>query len=227
METIRVLIIEDDYRVAKINKKYTEKIEGFEVCGVSSSVQEALEVLPKLRPDLVLLDVYFPDGNGLDIIWHLRKHFRDVDIILITAAQEMETVQEAIRGGVIDYIIKPFLYDRFETTMRKYAEYRQQLTSTDPITQESVDLLLQGVRESIEQEQSIPKGIDPLTLQKVQEKISTFRLDGITAESFGKQIGLSRTTARRYLEYMVSQGTIAAELAYGQVGRPERLYRKI
>lgn len=227
METIRVLIIEDDFRVANINKKYTEKIEGFEVCGVISNVQEALEALPKLQPDLVLLDVYFPDGNGLDIIWHLRKNFRDVDIILITAAQELETVQEAIRGGVIDYIIKPFLYDRFKSTLRKYAEYRQQLILTDNITQESVDLLLQGVREHTEQTQSIPKGIDPLTLQKVQEKVSKFSMEGITAENFGKQIGLSRTTARRYLEYMVSLGTISAELAYGQVGRPERLYRKI
>ncbi|WP_301107727.1 response regulator [Sporosarcina sp.] len=227
MDTIRVLIIEDDFRVANINKKYTEKVDGFEVCGITSTVKEAMQELPKLQPDLVLLDVYFPDGNGLDVLWHLRKYFREVDIILITAAQEVETVQEAIRGGVIDYIIKPFLYDRFETTLRKYAEYRRQLITTDTITQESVDLLLQGVRENSEQEHIIPKGIDPLTLQKVQEKISAFSLDGITAENFGKQIGLSRTTTRRYLEYMVSLGDISAELAYGQVGRPERLYRKV
>ena len=217
--------MEDDFRVAEINKKFTERIDGFEVCGVASTIQEAKEMLQIVKPDLVFLDVFFPDGSGVDMLWHIRTHYRSTDVILITAAKEIETVQEAIRGGVIDYIIKPVLFDRFQQTLVKYLNYRLRLTKINDVDQQEVDQLLHSVRKEMACEQDIPKGIDPLTLKKIQEKISFFEEEGVTAEGFGQYVGMSRTTARRYLEYMVTIGTISAELAYGQVGRPERLYR--
>ncbi|WP_438319006.1 response regulator [Sporosarcina sp. FA9] len=217
--------MEDDFRVADINKKFTERLEGFEVCGIASTIKEAKEKLLTYKPDLVFLDVYFPDGNGIDMLWHIRNHHRSTDVILITAAKEIETVQEAIRGGVIDYIIKPVLFDRFEKTLAKYIKNRLQMTTIDDVDQEDVDQLLHNKRKELTYEQNIPKGIDPLTLKKIKGEINTFKEQGVTAEDFGKHVGMSRTTARRYLEYMVSIGSITAELAYGQVGRPERLYR--
>lgn len=216
--------MEDDFRVAQINKRFTKQVEGFEVCGTASTIQEAMEVLPILKPDLVLLDVYFPDGDGIDMLWHIRNHHRSTDVILITAAKELDTVQEALRGGVIDYIIKPVMFDRFEKTLLEYSRYRRQLATMDDVNQQKVDQLLNSVRKEVAKEQEIPKGIDPLTLQKIKEEITLYKNEGVTAEDFGKQIGISRTTARRYLEYMVSTGFISAELSYGQVGRPERLY---
>lgn len=226
--TIRILIMEDDFRVAEINKKFTEKIEGFEVCGIASTIHEAKEILPILKPDLVLLDVYFPDGNGLDMLRHIRNHHLSTDVILITADKELDSIQEALRGGVIDYIIKPVLFDRFKQTLTKYAEYRQQLNKIDDVNQKEVDLLLNMVRKKNvkSEEQMIPKGIDPLTLQKIKEEITNYADSGVTAEDFSKHVGISRTTARRYLEYMVSTNYLTAELSYGQVGRPERMYYK-
>lgn len=226
--TIRILIMEDDFRVAEINKKFIGKIEGFEVCGIAPTIQEAKEILPNLKPDLVLLDVYFPDGNGLDMLRYIRHHNLSTDVILITAEKELDSIQEALRGGVIDYIIKPVLFERFKNTLDNYAVYRQKLKTIDDVNQNKVDQLVSIVRErNIEHNnQNIPKGIDPLTLQKIKEEISAYADTGVTAEDFSKQVGISRTTARRYLEYMVSTGYLTAELSYGQVGRPERLYNK-
>ncbi|MHA6261058.1 response regulator [Sporosarcina sp. CAU 1771] len=225
MQNIQVLIMEDDFRVAEINKKFTETVAGFEVCGVSSSIQEAKKMLPILEPDLVLLDVYFPDGDGIEMLRYIRNHHRSTDVILITAAKEIDVVQEAVRSGVIDYIVKPVMLDRFEKTLVKYKEQRAHLTSIDNVDQEKIDQLLHSGRKNLLKEPDIPKGIDPLTLKKVKEKLSLLAGEGVTAEEFGQSVGMSRTTARRYLEYIVSTDIISAELAYGQVGRPERLYR--
>lgn len=220
MSAIRVLIIEDDNRISEINRRFTEKIEGYEVCGIATSIFEAKELLPILEPDLVLLDVYFPDGNGIDLLWYIRSSNQSVDVIMITAAKEVEAVKEAIRGGAIDYIIKPIVFERFQKTMVKYQEYRSRIENMKNVEQQDVDHLFQTVLKKGAVEQDVPKGIDPLTLQKIETELQ----EGITAEELGYQIGVSRTTARRYLEFMVSKGAIRAKLTYGTVGRPERRY---
>ncbi|MFC5604770.1 response regulator [Sporosarcina koreensis] len=225
MNEIKVLIIEDDFRVAQINKQFIEQMEGFEVCGTASTIQEGKDSLLASIPDLVLLDVYFPDGNGIEMIRHIRNHHKNTDIILITAAKELETVQEAIRGGVIDYIIKPVMLDRFQRTLQKYAEYWKKLKSIpDNVDQEKVDALLNSISKEQKADAEMPKGIDPLTLEKINDRLISYKDKGITAETLCKDVGMSRTTVRRYLEYLVSTGIITAELSYGQVGRPERVY---
>ncbi len=220
--------MEDDFRVAKINQEFVGKIEGFEVVGVAPTIQDAKEILTYINPDLVLLDVYFPDGNGLDMLRYIRKQNLSTDVILITAEKELYSIQEALRGGVIDYMIKPVMFDRFKQTLEQYAEYRKQLQTIDDVNQNKVDQLVNTVRgrKAEEREQNIPKGIDPLTLEKIKNEMSNYGNTGVTAEYFSQMVGISRTTARRYLEHMVSTDYLTAELSYGQVGRPERLYRK-
>jgi two-component system CitB family response regulator len=224
MSNCRVFIVEDDLRISEINRRFTEKVDGYEVCGIATSLDEAKEMLEILQPDLVLLDIYFPDGHGIDLLWHIRNHHRSTDVIMITAAKEISAVQEALRGGAIDYIIKPIVFDRFQKTLLKYQEYRNRVTNIRAVDQQEVDHLFQTVRKEVTVEKEIPKGIDPLTLQKIEAVIERKRVEGITAEELGQHVGVSRTTARRYLEYMVPNGTIRAELAYGTVGRPERRY---
>jgi two-component system CitB family response regulator len=224
MSDCRVFIVEDDLRISEINRRFTEKVEGYEVCGIATNLDEAKEMLEILEPDLVLLDIYFPDGHGIDFLWHIRNHHRATDVIMITAAKEINAVQEALRGGAIDYIIKPVVFDRFQNTLRKYQEYRNRVQDIRSVDQQKVDHIFHAVRREVSVEKVIPKGIDPLTLQKIEEFIEREHIKGITAEELGKHVGVSRTTARRYLEYMVSNGTIRAELAYGTVGRPERRY---
>ncbi len=227
MDPMQVLIVEDDKRVSEIQRLFTEKVDGFSVIGMAFSIAEAEEMLDILKPDLVLLDIYFPEGNGIDLLWKIRSRYRAVDVILITAAKEVNILQEAIRGGVFDYILKPIVFSRFQNTLSKFLDYRAKITEMKTVDQRDVDGLLHPVKPATSSEDSMPKGIDAITLEKIINVINTVDETGISAEKVGKLVGVSRTTARRYLEYLVSSGTVGADLSYGTVGRPERIYLKL
>ncbi|WP_273831985.1 response regulator [Guptibacillus sedimenti] len=228
MSDIEVLIVEDDHRIARINQKFTENVPGYVVIGVASSISEGKELLEIIEPDLVLLDIFFPEESGLSLLWHIRENYKETDVMMITAAKEIEAVQEALRGGAIDYIIKPVIFDRFKQTLEKFKKTSGQVNHQKVVSQEDVDHLFtrQGTRAEVST-QVVPKGIDPLTLSKLTEVLVKHRPQGMTAEEVGSEMGCSRTTARRYLEYMVSLGRVDADLSYGTVGRPERRYHSI
>ncbi|SFX41968.1 two-component system, CitB family, response regulator [Thermoactinomyces sp. DSM 45891] len=224
---IEVLIIEDDRRVAEINRRFLEKMKGFKLIAIACSGEEAKEYLEVMKPQLVLLDVYLPDISGSDLVWYIRKTYKDIDIIMMTATGETETVQEALRGGVFDYLVKPITLDRFRQSLDKYKERIQFIHSMKVMGQDEVDYLIhRGVREEIGgiHTMSLPKGIDPTTLEKVERVVLGNGDSGLTAEQVGRKLGASRTTARRYLEYLVSTERLRADLAYGTIGRPERRY---
>ncbi|WPZ16952.1 response regulator [Geobacillus subterraneus] len=225
---IRVLIIEDDRRIAEINRRFVEKVNGYEVVGIATNAEEARELTEVLQPDVLLLDVYFPDMNGLSFLKWVRERFSNIDIIMITAAREVDALKQALHGGVFDYIIKPIMFDRFAETLSRYKEYhgkmQQWMKEKEWIDQEDVDKLI-GREAPVRDQPMLPKGIQPLTLEKVLIVVKQCQ-DGVTAEEVGRQIGTSRTTARRYLEYLVSIGQVTADIAYGSVGRPERIYKK-
>lgn len=223
MQQIDLLIIEDDVKIAQIQKIFTEKISGYRVAGIAHSIEEGEEILAVLKPDLVLLDIFFPDGNGLDLLWTIRRKHKDTDIILITAAKEVEYFQEGLRGGVFDYILKPLVFNRFENTLQRYLEHKSQLGTIEQLNQDTVDQVLHEKMNQYAPEQ-LPKGIDPITLNKVTSLMIGVGKNGISAEEAGKRVGVSRTTSRRYLEYLVAGGTLAADLSYGMQGRPERVY---
>ncbi|MCH6266885.1 MULTISPECIES: response regulator [Neobacillus] len=227
---IEVLIVEDDLRVAEIQKRFLEQLEGFQTVGIAASYLEAKTLIEILQPDLLLLDVYFPDMNGLDLLKETKQQAKQMDVIMITATKEIDKVQEAISIGVFDYIIKPVVFERFKQSLLRYQEFHRklvQLGQDNPhVTQQQVDQLL---RKDVEgaagagDKPYLPKGIDPLTLDKVMEVLGRAE-GGLTAERVAKEIGVSRTTARRYLEHLVAEDKIEADLAYGTVGRPERVY---
>lgn len=224
---IQVLIVEDDIRIAEINRRFVEKIDDYQVVGLANNGEEARLLLEVLKPDLVLLDIYFPDTSGLDILKYIRTVHWDTDVIMITAAKEVETVKESIRGGVFDFLIKPLYFERFKDTLDRYKDFKRTLKSHEVknnMEQEEVDQLLRGGVKKAHSDSVLPKGIDRLTLEKVYSVISQHP-QGLTAEDVGREIKTSRTTARRYLEYLVSNGELIADLSYGSVGRPERIYR--
>ncbi|WP_350494308.1 response regulator [Peribacillus frigoritolerans] len=225
---IEVLIVEDDLRIAEIQKLFIEKLEGFQTIGIASSYDEAKSFIEIMQPDLLLLDMYFPDMNGLDILKEIKQQSKQMDVIMITAAKEIEKVQEAIKIGIFDYIIKPVAFERFKQSLRRYQEYHIKLSELEkgnfPVTQQQVDKLLRKeMTEKEREETSLPKGIDRMTLEKVMVVLGKSSL-GLTAEIVAKEIGVSRTTARRYLEHLMSEEKIDADLTYGTVGRPERVY---
>lgn len=225
MEPVKVLVVEDDPKISEIHRRFVAKVAGFEVVGVANTLAEAEEFVEILEPELILLDVFFPDGSGIDLIWKIRARQQPVDLILITAAKEIDPLQNAIRGGAFDYLIKPVLFGRFRQTLERFLQTRRQLAGTPTLEQGDVDRLL-GVRPPVPAtgREVLPKGIDAITLDKVRQIFATAHPLGLSAEAVGKQTGMSRSTARRYLEFLVDCAWLRADLIYGSVGRPERKY---
>ncbi|WP_414931098.1 response regulator [Vibrio europaeus] len=220
----RVMIIEDDLAIAQLHQRYLEQIGGYEVIGIATTKLEANLQLDILQPDLLLLDVYLPDGTGLEILQELRTKNLSCDVILITAARDVDTLQQAMRGGVVDYLLKPVVFPRLEAALKKYVLQKHQLNHANDLDQSIVDKMLQAANSNDSPKNRLPKGIDGVTLEKI--KALFVDNQNLTADEAGEQIGASRTTARRYLEYLISTGKLEADLNYGTVGRPERTYRK-
>ncbi|MBB1462203.1 response regulator [Vibrio splendidus] len=223
----RVMVIEDDIAIAELHHRYLEQMGGFDVVGIATTQSEALMQLDILKPDLVLLDVYLPDGCGLDILNHVRGSNQGCDVILITAARDVDTLQQAMRGGVVDYLLKPVMFPRLEAALKKYQSQLQEFESVSDLNQGLVDKMLQAnAKADSGKVSTLPKGIDGVTLDKIRAIFQQADIADITADEAGERIGASRTTARRYLEFLITTGELVADLNYGSVGRPERCYNK-
>ncbi|SDM63720.1 two-component system, CitB family, response regulator CitT [Franzmannia pantelleriensis] len=228
-----ILIVEDDFRIADINRAFIEQSDGFEVVGMAKTGAEALAILEREAASihLVLLDAYIPDVEGLELLWEMRRRHAHLDIVMITAAKEVETIAEALRGGVFDYLIKPTESERMAQMLRRFREERAALDHKAEMSQEELDRTLGRMRANADKptaagRTALPKGIDRLTLGAVVGALSE-ETGPLTAMQLATRIGASRSTARRYLEFLVSVDVARAELGYGDVGRPERRYRLI
>lgn len=219
---MNVLVAEDDYRVADIHCQYLEKFQGISYIDRAANAYETLSKLKEHSFDVLLLDVYLPDELGINMIEAYKQENASLQIILITAATDIEMLKKAYFSGVIDYLIKPIALDRLADAINKAVKNHQFIQSQGEFTQQLADQLFQFQQDSKEK-QEYPKGIDKLTLKKVKGVLQK-QSNGMTADQVGKDIGVSRTTARRYLEYLISVGEAKAELEYGIVGRPERKY---
>lgn len=220
-----VVIVEDDFYVASLHKKYVEQHADFTVV---YSARTGAEVLAYLAahpaPHLILLDRYIPDVIELDLLWTLRTMYRSVDIIMITAAKDGEMIRQVLRAGVLDYLIKPVELTRFTASLERFAARTHQLQQGQ-VGQQMIDALL-GITHEAKEQQQYPKGIDASTLHKVEAALQEAK-QGLTAVALAATLGMSRSTARRYLEYLVSVNRLVAELQYGDVGRPERHYKNV
>lgn len=226
-----ILIIEDDFRIADIHRAFIERTPGFCVVGVAKSAAEAREILQQAAPQiqLVLLDAYIPDVQGLELLWELRREHGRLDIVMITAAREVDTIQEALRGGVFDYLIKPTEEARMTEMLARFRRERAALSAREEMSQEELDRALARLRPdgaSGSGARQLPKGIDRLTLRSVIDALKHAE-EPLAAMEVARAMGASRSTARRYLEFLVSVQVVAAELGYGDVGRPERRYRLV
>ncbi|WP_253443675.1 response regulator [Halomonas sp. Y3] len=224
-----VLIIEDDFRIAEIHRAFIEQSEGFRVVGMARSGAEARTLLTDggEAVDLVLLDAYLPDVEGLELLWLLRRDYRHVDVVMVTAAREVETIGEALRGGVFDYLIKPAEASRMAQMLARFRREREALAAREEMSQEELDRVLgRGPEMPDRGRRQLPKGIDRLTLRAVVEALDASPTP-MAAMQVARAMGASRSTARRYLEFLVSVQVVEAELGYGDVGRPERRYRRV
>jgi response regulator of citrate/malate metabolism len=220
---IRTLVVDDDFMSASIHTSYVERVGGFEPVGEAHTGAEALELVRRLRPDLVLLDIYLPDMSGLDVIRRLRAEPETaVDVIAVTAAKDVKTLRAAMQGGVVHYIVKPFLFETFRERLERYAALKQRFEKIREASQADVDRLFSLLRA--QGSTGLPKGISRPTLTVVVDAVREAD-DAVTAIDVAERAGVSRGTARRYLDYLASLGSVELSLRYGAAGRPEHLYR--
>lgn len=220
---IRTLVVDDDFMSASVHRSYVERVPGFEVVGEAHSGAEALELSRRLAPDLVLLDIYLPDLNGLEVLRRLRQEpGLTVDVIAVTAAKDVETLRSAMQGGVVHYLVKPFLFDTFRERLERYAALRGRLGRLREASQDDVDHLFSLLRA--QGRSGLPKGISAPTLSLVADAVRSIGGE-VGAVEVAERAGISRGTARRYLEHLASLGTVELTLRYGAAGRPEHLYR--
>jgi len=221
---IRVLVVDDDFMVCTVHKRYVERVAGFTVAGIAHTGAAALSKVDQAAADLVLLDIYLPDMSGLEVARALHgPGRRPVDIIAITAARDVPTVREAISGGVLHYLIKPFTFAAFAEKLERYATVRRQLQSQGSADQADVDQLFATLRGSTS-ELTLPKGLSRSTYELVERVLREAGGDRSAAE-VAEAAGLSRVSARRYLDHLVRDGRTTLTLRYGAAGRPEHRYR--
>lgn len=222
---IRVLIVEDDPMVAEFNKRYLDRLTGFSLAGIVPNVKAAIELLEQQKVDLILLDVYMPNQNGLELLKYLREHDRPIDTILITAASEVDKIQTALRYGASDYLIKPFEFDRFSQALEKYKEKFHFFHSSQNARQYELDeKVLATPPKSLDgPSQTLPKGVTKSTLLSVFDVIEAKGNTPFSTEDIAEETNISRVSIRKYLKFLADIDVLEETMTYG-VGRPVYLY---
>ena len=219
---IRVLVVDDDFMVAKVHRGFVDRVAGCTTVGVAHTGADALAQVGRLRPDLVLLDIYLPDISGLDVLRRLRERGDGgPDVLAVTAARDVSTVRSALRGGVVHYVLKPFGFDVLRDRLERYAAVQGRLAGTTDVGQPDVDQLFVTMRTASD---PMPKGLTADTSRLIADAMRACP-DDLSAEECAERIGLSRVSTRRYLEHFVTAGKAEVRLRYGAAGRPQRRYR--
>jgi response regulator of citrate/malate metabolism len=220
---IRTVVVDDDYRVAAIHAAYLGKVPGFEAIAQVHTAAAAIEAVDRLRPDLLLLDLYLPDEHGLEVVARLRQEDHpQVDVIVITAAKDADSVRAAMQHGALHYLLKPFSFPALRDKLLSYAQMRSRLDALRTADQRSVDRVFGALRAP---DRAAPgKGRSDYTLAEV-ERLLSGRAGDLSASEVAGLTGMSRATAQRYLTHLHELGRVSIRLRYGASGRPEHRYQ--
>ncbi len=225
----KVLVIEDDPMVAMINEQYVCKNPLFTVAASFRNGQDALNYLDSNSVDLIVLDVYMPYMDGIETLKKIREKKISSEVIMVTAANDTKTIEETMHLGVIDYLIKPFAYERFQVALEKFVSHNKILKQNSVLDQSCIDNIISlsanHEKENLFDQKNLPKGINEKTLLHIKEYICE-NPGWQTAESVAEKLGLSVVTARHYMNYMKEQGFLNDDVKQGSSGRPSILYKK-
>lgn len=219
----KVLVVEDDPMVAMINEQYIARNKQFCVVGKCKDGKNALEFLNNNNVDLIVLDVFMPYADGLTTLRHIRKKQIPVDVIMVTAANDRESFEEALHLGIIDYLVKPFTYDRFQMALEKFVAQDGALKQLGTLNQKNIDFIIEHSRKK--SEEIYPKGIQQKTLHLIIEYLKEQEEVWMTGETIAEEIGLTSVTVRRYMNYLAETGAVISEMNYETGGRPCMLYK--
>lgn len=216
---IRVLVVDDDFRVAALHSSFVDQLPGFTSVGVAHTAAEAVAACERLHPDLVLLDQYLPDGLGTSVVRELGT-----DVLMLTAAGDAATVRVALSSGALNYLVKPFTAAQLGDRLRAYARYRNHLTGDRDLGQDEIDRAVALLHDADAPTAGLPKGRSAVTAQRILVALRE-AVEPITAIEIADATGVSRATAQRYLADLAHSGKVELSLRYGSTGRPEHLYR--
>ncbi|MBO3335163.1 response regulator [Clostridium perfringens] len=216
----KILIVEDDPMVALINKRFLENMGFKNILGPVQTEEEIIKVLDKENIDLILLDVYLPKKNGIDILKSLRYKKYLTDIIMITAANSVEEVKRAFAYGVTDYLVKPFEFERFEEAINKYKQKNNLLNKREALSQKDIDVISKSLEEKIE----LPKGLNQKTLDRIMEFLKENQGKVWTLREIAYELKISNVTIKKYMDYLEDVKKVNVTLTSGNVGRPEYKY---
>lgn len=219
----KVLIVEDDPMVAMINEQYIKRNKNFEIIGTCKDGSSALEFLETNQADLLILDVYMPHMNGFETLRQIRNSQITVDAIMVTAANDRESLEEALHLGVVDYLVKPFTFDRFQMALEKYIAQTNALKNIDTLNQTNIDHIIDNSRKKYEE--VFPKGIQEKTVQLIMEHLKLNRKLWFTGDEIAEKVGLTSVTVRRYMNYLAEVGSVMSEMNYETGGRPCMRYK--
>ncbi|GGU73735.1 transcriptional regulatory protein [Streptomyces albospinus] len=225
---IDVLVVDDDFRVAEINAAYVSQVPGFRVAGRAHTAAQALATLERSPIDLVLLDHYLPDETGLTLVRRLRQLGHHADVIMVTAARDVATVQAAMRCGALQYLVKPFGFSGLRAKLDGYAALRRTVEGVSgrgEAGQEQVDRIFAALRTPESPHSELPKGHSAATVDLIRRILDEAGLP-LSAHEVAERAGVSRSTAQRYLKHLERTGRIRLTLKYGDTGRPEHLYTR-
>lgn len=219
---IRVLLVEDDPMVAELNRMYLSRMPGFETVASARSAAEALELLRSHTVDLLLLDIFMPGQSGIELMGEIRRQGLDADVIFVTAARDTATIDRALKLGAVDYLIKPFEFERLKQALDRYSETRHMIRRGETVDQTALDRRLGRLPAEGREAEGLPKGLDRNTLDKVLQAISAWpeTPPWFTSEEIGQQVGISRVSVRKYFEFLCTLKVLRMEPGYGTGGRP-------
>lgn len=217
---IKVFLVEDDPTVAQFHRQFIDSLEGFRVVGEARDGVSALDLMRRHEPDLVILDIFMPRRDGISVLKEIRRVGIAADAIVISAADDAKTVIEAQRFGAMDYILKPFRFERLKVSLEKYQATRGSLERAT-VSQEVVDTVWSSPRS----ESLLQKGLSELTLGKIVDAMRSEPAKWLSAEELAHMSGMSRITCRKYLEHMADAGIADVDALYGTGGRPKNLFR--
>lgn len=215
---IRVLVVDDDFRVARLNASYVQGTPGFTVVGVAHTLADSLRVAATDRPDLVLLDEYLPDGSGTTAIGRF-----EAAVMIVTAAEEPDVVRSAIAAGAVNYVLKPFHPEVLVERLVAFRRFRQLLQVDSPVDQTGIDKALQALRSADTPTAQTRKGRSPVTAEAIADVLRAAGC-AVTAVQVADATGVSRATAQRYLADLTRGGRVRLTLRYGSTGRPEHSF---
>lgn len=223
---INVLVVDDDAMVAELNRAYVSQIPGFICCGTASTLKQATEYVsdPGQVIDLILLDVYMQQDSGLSLLPVLREENKKIDVIVISSASDFSTIQKALHYGVVDYLIKPFQFSRFEEALTNWRDKRALIGAQKHYQQADIDRLLHGSYPQAVDPTRLPKGLTPLTLRTLCRWIAGRPYDEFSTDDLAQAVSISRVSCRKYLIWLDSVGILSTRTHYGTAGRPVYRY---